>query len=272
MVARYRFVLVLATCFGAGPLWARAFEVKLLGGTERDGVWGTSEYQVRVTRFGSMRSLKVHGREIMSHAGALYTSPISSSGKPVRTVQGEGIGARGLTIEEPERETYDRRGTRVFRFRHKVAKPNVLDGQTLCLVDQTLTLTPTGEISVVYDCAWVRTCRWNGFGVLMFFTPETVSDCPFMGLRGDRIFTGRLKLDTVSVSDARLREPLEQLTIRTRVGPVHIVWDAPLPTTFSWRKHVQLQTRPREISWRGRILRGVKGRIAYRILLPVSQQ
>ena len=240
-MARRCYALILALCISAGSVYARAFEVQLLDGSERDGVWGTEEYRVRVTRLGVMRSLEAHGREILWHAGGLYTFPFPSGvGKAIRTVQGEGVGDRGLTIEEPARESSERRGAKIFRFHHNVAKKAVLDGQTLCQVDQTLVLTPTGEISVAYDCHWLRTCRWNSFGVLMFFTSDAVSGCKFMALRDDRVFTGRLLLDTASVSESRLREPLDQLTLHTQAGPVHVVWDSPLPTTFSWRKQAQL--------------------------------
>lgn len=270
-----RYGLVLAFLVGLGPrgVAGRAFEVKLLDGSERSGVWGTEEYRVRVTDQGALRDLSAHGKQVMRYAGALYTSPFPASGsKSIRTVQGEGVGERGLTVEPPERRTYERRGARIFRFRHQVAKPAVFDGQTLCEVDQAVTLTPTGEITVKYDCRWVRTCRWRMFSVLMFLTSDTVADCEYMGLRGDRVFTGRLLSDGASAADARLREPLEQLTLRTRTGPVHFVWDTPLPTTFSWFKQVQLQTRPGGVPRVGTIYKGTTGRISYRILLPVSQQ
>jgi len=270
-----RYALALALLIGLGPRGAagRAFEVKLLDGTERSGVWGTEEYRIRVTDQGALRDLMVHGKQVMRYAGALYTSPFPASGsKSIRTVQGEGAGERGLTVEPPERRTCERRGVRVFRFRHQVAKPAVFEGQTLCEVDQAVTLTPTGEITVAYDCRWVRTCRWRGFSVLMFFTSDTVAGCEYMGLRGDRVFTGRLLSDAAAAADARLREPLEQLTLRTRAGPVHFVWDTPLPTSLSWFKQMQLQMRPAGVARKGTIYKGTTGRIAYRVLLPVSQQ
>lgn len=251
----------------------RDFEVKLLSGSERDGVWGTSEYQVRVNSQGVMRYLKVRGRELLFQAAALYTSPCPPGDtKGIRTVQGEGVGDRGLGVKPPSVERGTNRGMRTFRFCHEIAKPAIFDGETLCNVQQTITLTPTGEISVVYDCEWTHTCRWVNFGILILYNTKEVADCEYMGLRGDRVFTGRLSLNASNPLEARLREPLEQLTVRSPEGPVHVLWD-PLPSlTFSWSKSIQLWVRPSVVPYRGTIHKGTRGRIAYRILLPVSQE
>ena len=269
---RWHYLAVVVLCAHAETACARAFEVRLLSGSEQDGVWGTDEYAVRVNSYGAIRGLKVAGREVVWLA-ALYTSPLVPGGKKgLRVVQGEGVGERGLSIKPPSRETWDRGGVRVFRFRHELAKPAIAGGRALCQVAQTIALTPTGEISVVYDLEWVHTCRWSGFGVLMFFTADTVRGCEYMGLRDDRVFAGKLLPRPSDPLSARLREPLDQLTLRTPVGPVHLVWDSLPALHFTWAKGIQLSIRPARAPYRGTIDKGTTDRIAYRILLPVSQQ
>jgi len=272
-MARYLRVVALFTLVQWHSALARDFRVRLLSGSERDGVWGTSEYSARINWLGLVRDLRVHGREVMPRVAALYTFPLSPDGKKsIRTVQGEGVGRRGLSIVPPKREMSERRGARIFRFRHQVAKPDVLRGETLCEVEQTVVLTPTGEISVSYDCKWTRTYRWTNFGVLIFYSTDTLRDCAFMGLCGDRVFTGRLTPNESKPLEARLREALEQLTVYSPEGPIHIVWDEPTKITFSWPKSFQLWIRPQRVPYRGTIYAGIRDRIAYRILLPVSQQ
>ena len=254
--------LAVSVCLG------RDFEVKLISGSDEAGVWGTTEYEVAVNKAGVMRYLKVRGHELVWQAAALYTSPIpAGSEKGIRTVQGEGGWGKTTRLL-----CADRKGVRTFRFRHILAKPAILKGQVFCEIDQTIVLTPTGEVSVQYDCLWPRTCRWRSFGVLMFFSLDTMRGCRYMGLRGEQVFTGLLKAAGSSPSAARLREPLDQLTIWSPEGPVHLIWHSPPKLSFGWLKHIQLHVRCPRAPYRGTIYKGTSDTIAYRVLLPVSQQ
>ena len=140
---------------------ARAFEVRLLKGTERDGVWGTDEFRVSVNWTGVVRHVIVKDKELIWQAAALYTFPVPPEGGPApRTVQGEGSGNRGLSIEPPKMECRDEKGKRVFTFHHQVSSKKIHDGKPLCNVLQKIVITPTGEISVAYDFEWTETVRW----------------------------------------------------------------------------------------------------------------
>jgi len=271
-MARRCGIALLLIALGGPTALGRAFEVKLLSGKENNGVWGTDEYEVRVDKFGTVRNLKLHGVLLMTQVARLYTAPVPrGGGRAPRTVQGEGVGKRGLSINPPTWETSVVKGKRVFRLHHEIAKPSVFDGVTLCHVDNAVTLTATGEISVVYDCRWVHTCRWNNFNVLLLFTDEAARGREFMGIQGDRIHAGRFMPSKDPIA-ARVRTSFDQLTIQTPEGPVHLMWDGPHNHTLSWAKHIQLTAKAPCVPYRGKVHRGTTGRIAYRILLPVSQQ
>ena len=114
-------LLIVAVC--AGTSLAREYQVRLLQGDENNGTWGTSEFEVQVNYMGSVRSVKVKGVEVLRQSAALYTSPIDPGTKSgARTVQGEGFGARGLSVERPTMKTWDDDGTRFFEF-HIVGNP-----------------------------------------------------------------------------------------------------------------------------------------------------
>jgi hypothetical protein len=151
-----------------------------------------------------------------------------------------------------------------------VSSKKVLDGQPLCEVVQRIVITPTGEIEVTYDCHWLTTLRWHGFGLLMMFTKEAVEGRDYLAFAGERALTGILSAS--APGERRLREELSQLTIRAEAGPFHFVFDAPCKTSFDWGTSVQLQVSPKVWPYRGIIDKGSRDLIAYRILLPVSQQ
>ena len=251
---------------------ARAFEVRLLKGTEQNGIWGTDEFQVHVSSLGVLRHVKAHGKELIWQAAALYTSPLGpGQKKPPRTVQGEGVGARGLTVKPPQRTTRVENGVRIFEFEHLVANRKVLGGRDLCRVRQKITIRPTGEIHVVYDFEWLHTLRWRGFMLLAMFQKDTCRDREYTVIAGERIYAG--KLEAGPITERRLRNvAIDQLTIRSEVGPFHHVWETKTDTSFYWGGGIQLNTTPSCVPYRGTVYQGQKGRIAYRILLPVSQQ
>jgi hypothetical protein len=247
----------------------RAFEVRLVKGTEENGVWGTDEFQVAVTPQGTVRHVAVRGRELIQQAAALYTAPIPPGGKEgVRTVQGEGFGERGLTVAPPERDCRAEGGKRIFAFRHAVANKLVLDGKPLCQVDQQIVITPTGEISVSYDCLWLHTLTWHGFNLLILFDKQAIAEREYLLLIDDGVLTGRLALGS-PLGPARIRQPFSRLTVWSDAGPLHYVFDAPSTCELI---PPQLTVQPRAIPYRAAISKDVIDRISFRILLPVSQQ
>ena len=263
------FLVVAALTVVSQSAFARAFEVRLLKGTEKEGVWGTDEFQVSVSSLGVVRHVTVRGKELIWQAAALYTSPVPAGAKEgVRTVQGEGIGDRGLTVTPPTMETRDDRGRRVFTFRHLVSNKKVLDGRPLCHVDQQIIITPTGEIAVSYDFEWLETIPWHGFDLLVLFQKEAIAERDFTLVFDDRILAGRLAPGK-PIAESRIREAYDRLTIWSEVGPFHYVWDASSTCEFS---PPQLTIQPKSVVYRGKIYKGLKDRISYRILLPVVQQ
>jgi hypothetical protein len=259
----FALLAVSQTCF------ARAFEVRLLKGTEKDGVWGTDEFQVSVSSLGVVRHVTVRGKELVWQAAALYTSPVPAGAKEgVRTVQGEGIGDRGLTVTPPTMEAREDRGRRIFAFRHLVANRKVLEGKPLCRVDQQVVITPTGEISIRYDFECIETIPWHGFSLLILFPKEAIAGRDFTLLVGERVVAGRLT-PAAPIAESRIREPFDRLSIWSEIGPFHYVWDAPATCEFS---PPQLTIQPMAVVYRGKIFKGLRDRVSYRILLPVAQQ
>jgi hypothetical protein len=84
----------------------------------------------------------------------------------------------------------------------------------------------------------------------------------------DRVLTGHLAPGS-PLGPTRIREPFSRLTIWSPAGPLHYVWDEPSTCELT---PPQLSVQPRAVPYRAVIPKGVKDRIAYRILLPVSQQ
>jgi len=268
---RPRLLLLATACllFLSTVAFARAFEVRLLKGTEKDGIWGTDEYQVAVSWLGSMRNVTVGGKKLLYQAAALYTGPVPPGAQQgLRTVQGEGFGERGLTVQPPEMGCHDDHGRRVFTFRHLVANKKVLEGRPLCRVDQQIVLAPAGEISVRYDCQWLETIRWDGFSLLLFFEKEAIQGRDFLLVIDDRLVTGQLAAGQ-PIAERRIRESFTRLTVWSEVGPLHLVWDAPANCELS---PPQLSIQPAAVPYRAVIYKGTKDTIQYRILLPVSQQ
>jgi len=250
----------------------REYEVRLLEGTERRGVWGTTEFRVSVNELGVLRHVTVRGDVVLKQAAALYTSPIPPGEKSgIRTVQGEGFGARGLTVQEPSMQTRSERGRQIFEFRHAVANQAVFDGKTLCEVEQRIVISPTGSIEVHYAFDWRETLSWQTFMLLLLFNEETCRDCEYLVLTEGKNLVGAL--EPGPVLERRIRSlPFEQLTVRPACGPVHFVWDNTTTCSLHWAKSIQLSIRPRSLGHQRRIYQGQNDRVEYRILLPVSQQ
>jgi hypothetical protein len=268
---RPRLILLVTACLCFLPTaaFARDFEVRLLKGTEKEGIWGTGEYQVALGQLGALRNVTVAGKKLLSQAAALYTSPVPPGAQQgLRTVQGEGFGQRGLTVQPPDMESHDDRGRRVFTFHHLVANTKVLGGRPLCRVAQQIVLSPGGEISVRYDCQWLETIRWDGFGLLLFFEKDAIEGRDFLLAIDDRLVTGRLAVGR-PIADARIREPFTRLTVWAEAGPVHFVWDSPATCELT---PPQLSIHPAAVGYRAVTYKGIKDSIQYRILLPVSQQ
>ena len=272
----------LAFCIGLlglfalqGTAGAGAFEVRLLEGDgERVGVWGTDEFRITVHSSGLMRHVQVHGVEIVDRLAALYTFPIPpGEDKGLRTVQGEGYGNRGLSMEAPAMTTRDDSGRRVFEFRHVVANKEALAGRPLCNVVQRLAITPTGEIDLSYECEWLETLRWQSFQLLTFFARAHVENRAFLLASEDLLRTGTLDPGPRSGDVRQVRwATLEQFTIRSEVGPVHFVWGERSNDSLYWGSDVQLRSEPLNLPRRAPVLRGRKAMVAFRLLLPVSQQ
>lgn len=267
--------VLLALALGVGSAWGRAFEVRLLKGDERNGVWGTDEYSVRIGALGNLNQLTVGGQEIASVI-ALYTSPVpleAAEGAGVRTVQGEGVGDRGLTCQPPEMTGSEQDGRRRFEFHHLVANKQVKDGAPLCDVKQTVELTPTGEIELVYDCEWLESIRWGGFSLMAYFKKESCENREFLVHGPDLLKTGVLDPGPRGGDQRQIRfQQFEQVTIRTEPGPVHFVWREPAECALHWGSDIGLAVGPLDPPRRLPMLKGRKARLAYRILLPVSQQ
>lgn len=250
----------------------REYEVRLLDGDEHNGVWGTAEFQLRVNDLGLVRHVIVHGQEVIWQAAALYTSPVPpAESAGIRTVQGEGFGDRGLTVEKPTMTTRDERGRRIFEFQYQIACRKVLDGRPLCDAVQRLVITPTGAIEVRYEFEWRETLRWHGFQLLLMFNEEACRDREYMIMAGENILTGSLQAGPPT--ERRIRSlPFSQLTFRPEPGPVHLVWDQPATCTLNWGKNIQLSVIPAGLPYRKSIYKGQKAVLSYRILLPISQQ
>jgi|ETNmetMinimDraft_26_1059896.scaffolds.fasta_scaffold01154_7 hypothetical protein len=252
---------------------AREFEVRLLKGDGKNGIWGTKEFSMHVSALGVIRYLQVNGKELIWQAAALYTRPVAPGAEQgLRTVQGEGFGKRGLTMAAPLRKTESQHGKRIFEFTHQIAKPQILEGRTLCEVKQRIVITPTGEIDVTYDCHWLETIRWHGFDILIIFNKESVNRRRCIVYAKDSVHDHVLELDQGSAIKNRIRDELKQLCIWSAEGPIHLLWQERASSRFSWYKGAETYFRPPAVPYRGIVYKGQRSRIAYRILLPVSQQ
>jgi hypothetical protein len=273
-IPRAAFAAALAACLALAAFEAhgRAFEVRLLKGKEADGVWGTDEFEVSVSPSGVVRHVKVRGVELVWQAVALYTQPVppgASEGE--RTVQGETPGKSGLSLAPPTWTTRDENGMRVFEYEHLVANTKVLDGKPLCRMRQRLAIHPTGVIETACDIEWLETVRWHLFSMLAVLNEKTCRNREYVALVGDRVFSGRLEAGPET--ERRMRDVnLSQLTVWSEVGPFHFVWDAPVRGSFHWGGGIQSYFGPASAPYRSFIYKGQKDRIAYRVLLPVSQQ
>ena len=187
-------------------------------------------------------------------------------------MQGEGYGKRGLTLDPPKVKTYEENGKRIFEYEHILGAKEIHGGRPLCKVRERLVITPTGEIHVVYDCEWLESLRWQTFSHLIIFNKKNCRDREYLVRVEDRFFTG--KLEKGAATERRIRNlAFDQLTVRAEAGPVHFVWDEKAQCSFHWGGGISLSIAPKNWSYHHRtIYKGQKERIAYRILLPVSQQ
>jgi len=270
----WRTLTLLVLLLGTPCLHGREFEVRRIG-EKKANVWGTDEFQITVSPLGTIRHIRVGDTEVVWQGAALYTFPYPlDGGKAIRTVQGEGYGKRGLSVEAPKVAERDVDGTHIWELTHLVATKAVLDGRPLCRVRQTLSVTPTGEIEVVYDCEWLETVRWSSFMVLVLFDKTACPGRPFLALETEgTTHTGLLDTSSPGQGGQRIRNVvLEQLSLRPAAGPVHVVWPEPATSALYWSRSIELRISPRGLPRHGPIPKGHRARLKYRFLLPVSQE
>jgi hypothetical protein len=262
-------------------LRARAFEVRPLD-PKNPAVWGTDEFQVSVDAIGCVSHVKVKGREVIWQAARLYTAPMPP-GKTggLRKVQGEGpLDKMGLSIDPPKTQNREEEGKRIFEYEHVLATRQVLDGRPLARVREKITVSPTGEIGVLYDCEWLETLAWEDFMHLVIFDGGSCQDREYVIKVKDRFYTGKPE-KTPPAEHQLYGLPFDRFSIRTEVGPVHFVWEgesscAFFPTCLGARPgggggptmYIMPKSTPRHAT----CYKGQKDRLSYRILLPVSQQ
>ncbi|MBT3381805.1 MAG: hypothetical protein HN742_05660 [Lentisphaerae bacterium] len=255
-------------------LHGREFQVRRIG-EPKANLWGTDEFQMKVTPLGTVRHIRVGDQELVWQGIALYTFPYAPGGKkPVRTVQGEGYGSRGLSVEAPDVSDRDIDGTHVWELTHLVATKTVLGGRPLCRVKQTLRVTPTGEIGVLYDCEWLESIRWSSFMVLIIFDKPACSGKSYLAMEEEgTTHTGFLDSSSPGQGGHRIRNAVfDQLSIRPDVGPLHVVWPEPATCALQWSRGIELRIEPRGLPRYGPIPKGHRARLNYRFLLPVSQE
>ena len=68
-MSRYWLGAVIVLCIEPQVLFARAYEVRLLSGSEHNGVWGTEEYQVHVFVLKLMDGIRVVPRRELADLG-----------------------------------------------------------------------------------------------------------------------------------------------------------------------------------------------------------
>ena len=269
-----RTFTLLVLLLGFPCLHAREFAVRRIG-EKKANAWGTDEFQITVSPLGTIRHIRVGDTELVWQGAALYTFPYPiAGGKAIRTVQGEGYGKRGLSVEAPEVSERDVDGTHIWELTHLVATKAVLDGRPLCRVRQTLSVTPTGEIEVVYDCEWLETVRWSSFMVLIIIDKKACSGKPFLALEAEgTTHTGLLDKSSPGQGGQRIRNVVfEQLSLRPAPGPVHVMWPEPAASSLYWSGGLELRTGPPGLSRNRPIPKGHRARLKYRFLLPVSQE
>jgi len=144
----------------------------------------------------------------------------------------------------------------------------------LCRVQQTLRVTPTGEIDVLYDCEWLETLRWSSFMVLIIFDRPACGGTSYVGLETNgTAHSGLLDPSSPGQGGNRIRGAIfEQLSIRPASGPLHVVWPEPASCSLSWSRGIELRIEPQGLSRYGPIPRGHRARLNDRFLLPVSQE
>ncbi len=236
-------------------------------------IWGTDDFQLAISNQGTIRAVQVKGKEVIAQALALYTFPVPpGTEKSVRCVQGEGFGA-GPGGEQPKPQVREEDGKRIFEYDRVIGTSQILEGHPLCKVHEQLIVTPKGEIHVLYEFEWMETVRWDSFGQFIMFNEENCRDREYQIKVKEQFFTG--KLDNGPITERQIRfMPFDQLTIRTDLGPVQYVWEAPSQASFYWATGlIQLHIAPPIVpTTPGSIFKGQKDRMAFRILLPVPQQ
>ena len=262
---------LLALAVAAGPARAAGPRVRLLNGKETDGVWGTDAFRVSVNSLGLIRDVRVGGKQLVARS-MLYAYPLRpGTGKLVRSIQGARLGPQALTVLKPKAVSRDEGGRRVLEYTHLVANRDLLGGRPVCKVVQRVAITPAGEIHVSYDCEWLVSLRWEGFFTLTFFAQKEFRGREYTAFAAERVLKGRMD---PTAKGAR-RTPyltLEQLTLQTEAGPLHVTFEGKYRCAADWTRDVYLYVTPRMT--RGKnvtIYKGQKTRMAYRFLLPVTR-
>lgn len=271
-----RQLLIVTTLVGlslaARAAQAREFRVRLLKGDERNGVWGTKEFQVRVSDSGRMTSLKVGGREVLRQVAAFYAYPTPPDSKrAIRLIQGDASPGGRPSLAPAEMTTRDENGKRIFEFAYVIAHKKVLAGRPLCDVRQRVEITPTGEIHVRYDLAWLQTLRWSGATVILTADIKRSGFREFMAVAGKRVLTGPIR-PSPAVRSCFNHWAVEQLTLKRENDSCHFVVAERAPCGLVWRKGLVFQIRPHGVARKGFIYEGQKAVLSYSILLPVELQ
>lgn len=251
---------------------AREFRVRLLKGDERNGVWGTKEFQVHVSASGRLRYLKVGGREVLRQVAALYAFPKPpGSRRSVRLIQGVASLEGRPCLAPPKMATREVDGKRVFEFRFVVAHRKVLAARPLCDVRQRVEITPTGEIHVRYDLEWLQTLRWKTVTVILTADIRRSGIREFVAIAGDRVLIGPIRPSPAK--NQRFRHwRLEQLTLKRQDDSCHLVVVERARCDLTAARGLVVQISPLGVARNGFIYKGQKAVLSYSILLPVELQ
>lgn len=262
---------LLAVLAFALPARAAETEVRLLRGDTRNGVWGTSEFQVQVLDTGALSLVRMGKHDLIREAASFRTAPLPPDSQEPARSEILGLDENGRTIPKPRLTLRQDRGSRIFRFDYAVTSPAIDAGAPLCRVVQTLTITPRGEIHVVYDCEWTRTLRWHVFQFVVSLDPAACMNHEYVLLSEHKALSGRLTPGSAPDPVTRLADP-DQISIWSDLGPIHVVGPPDNSASFSWSGGVYVIFRPSYLRGRAFIYKDRTARVSYSILLPVSQQ
>jgi len=168
-----RGVLIVAACALCAPAVAEPVRVLEDGGSF--AVVGTDTFSVRVESSGAITRIMV-GETEWSWLIRLYTSPISfETGETIRAVQGEG--ARGLG-PVPERIRPELRGEACsIVIEREAAREEILAGEPIYRLTQTVTVHPAGRIGLRYEFEWLRFVQMRGAQVIIALRAAPLDGC-----------------------------------------------------------------------------------------------